>query len=238
MEKPLLHKVIEKLERLDLQQWLWDENSYGPEFSVKTEGLMFFLRKYYDDKLIKKSRWYHYLSISDWEGHKITEYYNKNPGSSEEKEISQFFHKLHTRLNVQRTAEFSDLLDEFFSEKMSYKTSRKEPELEKVIAKLEQLDPKQWKMYKTYCGPDFSLETNGLIFRLLIDKDYRKISEPYYHSIIIKNMKGKVYIEYCNSKKDSFEEKEIAKFYEKLRCQLEEDREAKSKELINNFLEG
>lgn len=228
MEKPPLEKIIEKLKQLDINQWRWRETDYPkPEFYAEVCGLRFYMCKYNK---------YHYLAVSDWENNLITEYHNRNKNSFEEKEIKSLYNSLHERLKTQKTAEFSEMLDEFLSEKTGYKTSMKEPELEKVIAKLRQLDPRQWKMSKTNYGSEFITNANGLTFCLDADIDCSKFKEPYYHKLVIKNREGNIQIKYANSKKDSSEEIGITTLYEKLRQALEKDRETKLEGLISNFL--
>lgn len=226
MEKPPLEKIIEKLKQLDIHEWRWHESKYsGSEFIAKVYGLIFYM------SICDK---YHYLVIHDWEGNLIAEYHKRSKNSFEEKEIKSFYNNLHERLKTQKTAEFSEMLDEFLSEKIGYKTSMKEPELEKVIKKLESLDIRQWTGHET--GGYFTTEVNGLTFSLSKKEDYRTFGSVVYHKLVIKNREGNIQIEYANSKKDSPEEIGITTLYESLRCLLEKDRDAKFEELINNFL--
>lgn len=237
MEKPDLTKVITKLEQLDANQWVWHETRYhGSAFTAKVGGLIFYMHKREHVRFAIQTKFYHYLSITDWEGNAQTEYYNTNKDSFEEKEISKFYNKLHEYLKVHRTVEFSDMLDEFLSEKTDYNVSMKKPELEKVLAKLEQLDTNQWKMHEGYYGPEFTMETNGLTFRLSIDKDVRIHKSIYYHELTIENREGNTQITYADTKKDSFEEREISRFYEKLRMSLKKEGYTKFTELLNTFL--
>jgi hypothetical protein len=236
MEKLKLEKVIEKLEQLDAHQWTWGTWVYrDPTFTAKVSGLIFSIDKYEPTGTFKAKR-YHSLTIADWEEHAWEEYHNTDKNSFEEKEISKFYNKLHERLKTHRVAEFSDMLDEFLSEKTDYKVSMEKPEFKKVLAKLEQLDSNQWKMRKEGYGSKFTTTTNGLTFCLSLNKDVRIPKSVYYHELTIKNREGNTQIIYADTKKDSLEEREISRLYEKLRMYLENDGYTKFTEILNTFL--
>lgn len=249
MEKPSLDEIIEKLGQLDSRQWIWHEwpcfsaPYFGPYFTARIGGIEFSIWGKRDTGLFKDKR-YHYLTIKDWEGKTQLEYSGKNNDLEGEK-ISSLYERLYGRLNAHRTGKFYEMLYEFI-EQTDCKIDKK-PELEKVIKKLEQLDIRQWNWNRKYS--EFTTETNGLTFRLSINKEFQILSyfskrifkQTFsYHELIIKNKEESKRVEYSNKDENSFEEKELTRLYDQLYQSYQPlitNKKTEFENMLNSFLQ-
>lgn len=115
MEKPPLEKIVEKLEKLDLERWEWKYGYTGPTFCTKIGNLKVYVREEKNFGTFV-NKYYHSLVIENRDESVSISYYNKNNQSVEEKEIGQLYKKLYSNLKEIREKRFEEAINEFLSE--------------------------------------------------------------------------------------------------------------------------
>ncbi len=232
MEKPPLEKIIEKLEKLDIQEWSTSPYLKDmPGLTAKTNGLVIDVKPYYKEKLnpFAEELWY-CIFLQDENQKLFIEYrdHAKKGG------IHKFYEKLCRKLEDFSVSEFEKRVQDFI-----YSLEPEKKDIEKLIKKLENIDSKEWEINLNLGEkkhnpkyPKFTLIHYGLKFSLKkgIWGDY---------SLKIQNLEdGRNKIVYGQDwdAKTRFTQRELIKhLYEKL-CKEIEHKEKGFKEKLDNFL--
>lgn len=165
MERPSVDKVIERLEKLDIHEWSI-LGHYGINhvyhLTAKDNGIVINVRLY--SRVGLRDDINYCISIQE-ENQKISLDYSDH---SKKGKIYKFYEKLCKNLDELHQEEFKKRIQDFTHESEPEKT-----DIEKIIRKLEDTDPKQWdtnlkideKKY-TPKRPNLTINLCGLNFSL------------------------------------------------------------------------
>lgn len=244
MEKLLLEKLIARLKAVDIRGWTCrgnlnsasDFNSeyWWPYLSIGLSGLSFTLSKSVRGNAIR--RLYDYslmITIEDY--FTIDNYVESSDKTNDAKPIGSLYNAVYNDLKRIREDEFAERINRFLTNNEQHGCK---PQIEKVTAKLEELEPAQWRK-NSYLDIEttFTAKVHGLIFILGIGTDYKIIKKDVkYHYLNIKNYEQDFLINYKDANLESSKEKEICGLYKKLDSLLNTHYHKEFKEKMNALL--
>lgn len=239
-----LEKILAKLRSADVRGWTCKGNLnptadseykyWWPALSINLGELSFMLQKTERGNAIRTVYDYTLAVLID-DCFTIDCYAEGSDKTEDTKPIGNLYNVVYDDLKKIREQEFTERINNFLAdtEQHSYK-----PKIEKVAAKLGELDLTRWKKHSYLnMGTTFTIQSHGLIFTLRTDIKYGVIKKDVtYHYLTIDNYEDDFYVKYKNTNPESLEEKEISRLYNKLDSALNTYYQEKLKEKMNFLL--